>query len=90
MYTLILATLLCTQPADDLVVRVRIEALTLADAERLDGKTVVTTFTVAKPAFTWGEGKKLRTFVGPKEGGGEDRMVVLKGNDSTTLTRALS
>ncbi len=79
MHPLALAALLCAQP-DATVTRVTFENLTIKDAERLDGKAVVATFTVAKPAYTWGEGKRLRTIIGPADNGGTERAVVLKGD----------
>lgn len=57
----------------------KVETLTLKDAERLDGRLVVATFTVGAPAYTWGEGKNLRTVTAPRAGS-TDRTVVLKGN----------
>jgi len=59
---------------------VQVETLTRADLERFDGKTVVTTVTVDKPACTWGAGKNLRTVFGPKSVSHEDLSIVLKGN----------
>jgi hypothetical protein len=56
MNALILAALASAQPQPDTVVWVKLEAITLKDAERLDGKALVATFTVAS-AFTWGEGR---------------------------------
>jgi hypothetical protein len=78
MAPLVLAALPCAQP-DETVVRVKLEAIALREAERLNGKAVVATFTVGKPCFTWGEGKGLRTVTAPA-GGGTERTVVLKGN----------
>jgi hypothetical protein len=80
MYTLALTALLSAQPADEVVIRVKFDTLTVKDAEHLDGKTVVTTFTVGGPPFTWGEGKNLHTVTAPKSNGAVDRTVILKGN----------
>jgi hypothetical protein len=55
-------------------------SITIKDAERLDGKTVVTTFTVGAAPFTWGEGKNLHTVTAPKSNGAVDRTVILQGN----------
>jgi hypothetical protein len=41
---------------------------------------VVTAFSVAKPAYTWGEGKNLRTVIGVRDDGSIERSVVLIGN----------
>ena len=61
--------------------RVNLETITVTDAEALAGKTVVVTFVVAKPAYTWGEGKALRTIVGPKDSAMHpERSVNLKGS----------
>jgi hypothetical protein len=80
MYAFILAALFSAQPQSDTVVRVKLETITLEDAERLNGKAMVATFTVAS-AYTWGEGKSLRTVVGPVGGTmGVERSAVLKGN----------
>jgi hypothetical protein len=46
MHALTLAAFLCAQPPDDTLVWVKFDTLTLKDAERLDSKTVATTFTV--------------------------------------------
>jgi hypothetical protein len=80
MHALLLAALFSAQPQLDTVVRVKLETITLADAERLDDKVVVATFTVAS-AYTWGAGKNLCTVVGPVGGTmGVERSAVLKGN----------
>src|SRR4051794_4373755 len=79
MHALTLATLLCAQP-DETGVSVESDSISISDAERLEGKLVVTTFTVAAPAFTWGEGKSLRTVTGPASQDGTERTVILKGN----------
>jgi len=80
MHALILSALLSAQHTDDVVVRVKFDTITLKDAELLAGKTVVTTFVVKKPAFTWGEGKNLRTVTAPADGSQFERTVILKGN----------
>jgi hypothetical protein len=55
--------------------------LKLKDAERLGGAAVMVRFTVAAPAYTWSEGKKVRTIVGPADrNNGAEWSVVLKGN----------
>ena len=80
MHALILAAPFSAQPQPDTVARVKLETFTLADAQRLDGKAVVATFTVAS-AYTWGEGKTLRTVVGPTNAAmGVERTAILKGN----------
>jgi hypothetical protein len=80
MHALIFTALFSAQPRPDTVVRVKLETITLAAAERLDGKAVVATFTVSS-AYTWGAGKNLRTVVGPVGGTMDvERTVVLKGN----------
>ena len=77
MHPLLLASLLCAQP-DETVAVVKIEALTHNDAEKLDGKPVVVTFTVGTVPYTWGEGKNLRTITAPTDA--LERAVILKGN----------
>ena len=62
------------------VTRVAFDTLTLKDAERLDGRPVVTTFTVGAPPYTWGEGTSLRTIVGPVTRDALARIVILRGN----------
>jgi len=85
MHPLILAPMLIAQP-DEPVTRVTFETLALADAERLHGKPVVTTFTVTTPSYTWGEGTNRRTVVGPstvvgpRGAGSPERSAVLNGN----------
>jgi hypothetical protein len=54
VHALILAALFSAQPVDETVVVVNIAALSLKDAERLDGKRVVTTFRVGATPYTWG------------------------------------
>lgn len=54
------------------------DALTLKDANCSLGR--VPTFVVRMLAFTWGEGKNLRTVTAPADGGNFERTVILKGN----------
>ena len=77
MHPLLLAALFCAQP-DETVAVVKLDTITLKDAEQLDGKPVVATFTVATVPYTWGEGKNLRTVTAPA--GALERTVILKGN----------
>jgi hypothetical protein len=81
VHALSLFVLLSAQPANEAVVRVRFDTLALKDAEKLNGKLVVTTFTVGSPAYTWGEGKNLITVIAPKPAASsEERTVILNGN----------
>jgi hypothetical protein len=62
------------------VVGVAFDTMTLKDAERLDGRPVVTTFTVGGPPYTWGAGASLRTVVEPVAKEGLARLVILRGD----------
>ncbi len=79
MCAILLAALFAAQPGEPTVV-VTFDALTLTDAERLNGKLVAATFTVGAPSYTWGEGKNLRTVTAPRSADGAERTVILKGN----------
>jgi hypothetical protein len=76
MHALILAAL-ASAPTDEPALVVKLDTLTLKDAERLDGRFVVTTFTVGFPAYTWGEGANLFTVAAPR---GSVGSAHLKGN----------
>ena len=80
MCAILLASgMFAAQPGEPTVV-VKFDALTLKDAERLNGKLVAATFTVGAPSYTWGEGKNLRTVTAPRSADGAERTVILKGN----------
>lgn len=70
---------LVAQPGE-VAAPVKFDALTRARAEQLDGCAVTITFTVARPAYTWGEGANLRTVTGPADVDDAERTVVLKGD----------
>lgn len=59
---------------------VKIESITREEARSLNDKIVTATFTVGKPAFTWGEGKSLCTVTAPRGVDAIERTVILKGN----------
>jgi hypothetical protein len=93
MHALIFAALFSAQPvADETVVVVNIATVPLKDAERLDGKRVVTTFRIGAPPFTWGAGANLVTVTAPKYAGSEERTVILKGDrlDDADLGKKLT
>ena len=79
MCAILLAALFAAQPGEPTVV-VKFDALTLKDAERLNGKLVAATFTVGAPSYTWGERKNLITVTAPESTDGNERTVILKGN----------
>ena len=56
------------------------DTLTVEDARRMHGQEVVVTFKVGAPAYTWGEGAKLVTVVGPGEVDEHERAVTLRGD----------
>jgi hypothetical protein len=79
MHILILAALFAAQPGET-IARVKLDALTLDEAQQLDGRLVAAQFTVGKPGYTWDEGAKLVTVVGVTGPDFTERTVMLKGN----------
>lgn len=77
MLTITLLTLAAAQP---IAAPIPFDAITLERAAELDGRPVTVTFTSARPAYTWGEGKGVRTWCGPAEGDDVERTVSLRGN----------
>jgi hypothetical protein len=63
MRVLILAAIVATQP-DATALRVRLDRITLKEAEQLNGWFVVVQLPVTAPPFTWGEGENLVTVIG--------------------------
>ena len=68
-------------PADT-ATRLRFDALSPADAERLDGTLVGAQFVVGAPPFTWDRGAEQITVVAPADGPDPNvtRTVVLRGD----------
>jgi hypothetical protein len=79
MHALILTAIIAAQP-DTAAIRVRLDKITLKDAEQLNGRFVVAQLPVAKPSYTWGEGKNLVTVIGTDGPGAAERTAVLRGD----------
>jgi hypothetical protein len=75
--TLALAALLAGQLGD--VVPLNFDTISPKAAAALHGQRVTVVFTPAKPAYTSGRGRRLRTWAGPADLDDVDRTVVLKG-----------
>lgn len=76
----ILLAAICAAQADATAIRVRLDRLTLKEAEQLNGRLVVAQLTVTTPATTGGNGKNLVTIVDTDGPDGAERSVYLRGN----------
>ena len=77
--TIALVAFLAAQPGDT-DAPIPFDTLGPKAAASLHGRRVTITFTPAKPAYTWGKGKRLVTIAGPADTDDLERTVMLKGN----------